>query len=163
MPVLRSAQGHEEFEEAKREGVRFVTRRGPAQFFGENGKLRKVELRAVRSVFDGSGRFAPAYDDADLTWLEADACVLAIGQRAATSFLKPRDGVELTPGGTLRVDPKTLATSAPGVFGGGDVAFGPRNLIEAVANGKRAARSIHEHLARGRAAMRAQIEVEKLP
>ena len=54
----------------------------------------------------------------------------------------------LTPGGTIRVDPETLATSAPGVFAGGDVAFGPRNLIEAVANGKRAARSMHEYLSR---------------
>jgi NADPH-dependent glutamate synthase beta subunit-like oxidoreductase len=163
MPVLRSAQGHEEFEEAQREGVRFVTRRGPMSFAGENGKLRQIELRAVKSVFDGSGRFAPVYDDADLTRLEADACVLAIGQRADTSFLKPRDGVELTPGGTVRVDPQTLATSAAGVFSGGDVAFGPRNLIEAIANGKRAARSIHEHLTEGRAVARAVMEVEKIP
>lgn len=163
MPVLRTAQGHEEFEEAQREGVRFVTRRGPRQFLGENGKLRRIELRAVRSVFDESGRFAPTYDDADLTSLEADACVLAIGQRAETSFLKPQDGVALTPGGTVRVDAPTLATSAPGVFAGGDVAFGPRNLIEAVANGKRAARSIHEYLAKGRARTRAVIEAEKIP
>ena len=60
----------------------------------------------------------------------------------------------LTPGGGIRVDPATLATSAPGVFAGGDVAFGPRNLIEAVANGKRAARSIHECLAKDRPASR---------
>ena len=84
--------------------------------------------------------------------LEADACILAIGQKADLSFLQPEDGVELTPGGTIKVDPATLATSAPGVYAGGDVAFGPRNLIEAVANGKRAARSIHEYLARRRRA-----------
>mgnify|MGYP003424934042 CR=1 FL=1 len=46
------------------------------------------------------------------------------------SFLKDADGVALTPGGTIRVDPETLATSAPGLYAGGDVAFGPRNLIE---------------------------------
>jgi ferredoxin len=70
----------------------------------------------------------------------------------------------------VRIDAETLATSAPGVFAGGDVAFGPRNLIEAVANGKRAARSIHEHLARvggagaaGGAGIERLLEIEKLP
>jgi ferredoxin len=117
----------------------------------------------VRSVFDASGRFAPQYDDEDLLSLEADACVLAIGQRADLSFIKPEDAVNVTPGGTLQVDPQTLATSAPGVFAGGDVAFGPRNLIEAVANGKRAARSIHEYLAREGARLETWVDVEKLP
>jgi formate dehydrogenase beta subunit len=51
--------------------------------------------------------------------------------------LKPADGINLTPGGAVRVDPETFATSGLGIFAGGDVAFGPRNLIEAVANGKR--------------------------
>ncbi len=163
MPVLRSTQGHEEFEEAQREGVRFLPRRGPRRFLGEGGKLRAVELRKVLSVFDASGRFAPRYDDADVLTLEADACILAIGQRADLSFLHPEDGVELTPGGTIRVDPGTLATSAPGVFAGGDVAFGPRNLIEGIANGKRAARSIHRFLVGERAALQTVLEVEKLP
>ena len=162
MPVLRTTQGHEEFEEARKEGVRFITRRGPNRFVGDN-RLSRVELRAVRSVFDASGRFAPQYDDEDLLSLEADACVLAIGQRADLSFIKPEDAVNVTPGGTLQVDPQTLATSAPGVFAGGDVAFGPRNLIEAVANGKRAARSIHEYLAREGARLETWVDVEKLP
>ena len=154
MPVLRTTQGHEEFEEASREGVRFLTRRGPLRFVG-SGRLSAIELRAVTSVFDVNGRFAPTYAADDVLTLEADACILAIGQRADLSFLKPEDGVALTPGGTIKVDPTTLATSAPGVFAGGDVAFGPRNLIEAVANGKRAARSIHEYLDADRRAGRA--------
>ncbi len=162
MPVLRSTQGHEELVEARKEGVRFLTRRGPARFLGD-GRLSAVELRRVVSVFDKSGRFAPVYDDGDLMRLEADSCILAIGQRPDLSFLKPGDGVALTPGGTIRVDPLTLATSAPGVFAGGDVAFGPRNLIEAVANGKRAARSIHEHLAQRPPRAEVSLEVEKIP
>ena len=162
MPVLRSMQGHEEFEEAQKEGVRFVTRRGPARFTGD-GRLRRVELRAVRSVFDAAGRFAPAYDNEDLIGIDADACVLAIGQRADLSFLKPGDGVVLTPGGTIKVDPRTLETSAAGVYAGGDVAFGPRNLIDATANGKRAARSIHEYLAGERARLDVRLDIEKLP
>jgi NADPH-dependent glutamate synthase beta subunit-like oxidoreductase len=162
MPVLQTTQGHEEFEEARREGVAFLTRRGPRRFLGD-GRLRQVELRRVLSVFDEDGRFSPRYDDEDVLCLEADACVLAIGQRADLSFLKPADGVELAPGGTIRVDPKTLATSARGVYAGGDVAFGPRNLIEAVANGKLAARSIHEHLAAERAGVEVTLDVEKIP
>jgi len=162
MPVLRTTQGHEEFVEAQREGIRFLPRRGPKLFFG-NGHLSGVELRAVRSVFDAAGRFAPEYDDSDLLTLDADACVLAIGQKPDLSFLAPEDGVALNPNGTIRVDPETLATSAAGVFAGGDVAFGPRNLIEAVANGKRAARSIHRYLAGERARLEVAVDIEKIP
>ena len=162
MPVLQTTQGHEEFEEAKKEGVAFLPRRGPKGFLGDS-RLRQVELRGVVSVFDENGRFSPRYDDEDVLTLDADACVLAIGQKPDLSFLKPTDGVELTPGGTIRIDPKTLATSAAGVFAGGDVAFGPRNLIEAVANGKLAARSIHEQLAREHARLETTLDVEKIP
>ncbi len=161
MPVLKTTQGHEEFEEAQREGVAFVPRRGPHRFLGD-GKLSAVELKRVVSVFDEKGRFAPTYDEQDVTRIACDACILAIGQQPDLSFLKPEDGVALTPGGTIRVDPVTLAATAPGVFAGGDVAFGPRNLIEAVANGKRAARSIHEHLSRPASALTALLEIEKL-
>jgi NADPH-dependent glutamate synthase beta subunit-like oxidoreductase len=162
MPVLRTTQGHEEFEEAKKEGIAFLPRRGPKRLAGER-KLESVELRRVISVFDESGRFAPRYDDDDVVTLPADSCVLAIGQRADLGFLRPGDGVELTAGGTIKVDRETLATSARGVFAGGDVAFGPRNLIEAVANGKRAARSIHEHFTAGTARIEATIDIEKIP
>jgi NADPH-dependent glutamate synthase beta subunit-like oxidoreductase len=162
MPVLQTTQGHEEFEEAKKEGVAFLPRRGPKRFLGE-GRLRQVELRGVLSVFDENGRFNPRYDDEDVITLDADACVLAIGQKPDLSFLKPGDGVDLTPGGTIKVDATTLATSAKGVYAGGDVAFGPRNLIEAVANGKLAARSIHEQLAAEHAGVEVTLDVEKIP
>ena len=162
MPVLRTTQGLEEFEEAKREGIRFLTRLGPKRFHGER-RLEAVELRKVISVFDDTGRFNPQYDDLAVESIDADACVLAIGQRADVSFLAVEDGVALTPGGIIRVDRETLATSAPGVYAGGDVAFGPRNLIEAVANGKRAARSIHEYLSPGSARLESLIEIEQLP
>jgi NADPH-dependent glutamate synthase beta subunit-like oxidoreductase len=161
LPVLRSTQGHEEFEEARREGVAFLPRRGPLRFLGA-GRLEALELRAVQSVFDAQGRFAPRYDDDDVLTLEADACILAIGQQPDLAFLRPEDGVELTPAATLRVDPATLASSRPDVFAGGDVAFGPRNLIDAVANGKRAARSIHAYLAGARATCEVRLEIEKL-
>ena len=162
MPVLRTTQGHEEFEETRKEGVTFITRRGPRRFLGVD-RLMGVELRAVRSVFDGSGRFAPVYDDNDIQTIEAESCVLAIGQQPDLSFLTPGDGVALNPSGTIRIDARTMETSAPGIFAGGDVAFGPRNLIDAVANGKRAADSIHRYLAGPRARLVADLTIEKLP
>jgi NADPH-dependent glutamate synthase beta subunit-like oxidoreductase len=162
MPVLRTTQGHEEFEEAQKEGIRFVTRRGPMRMLGD-ARLKAIELRAVRSVFDANGRFAPEYDDGDVLTVEADSCILAIGQRADLSFLKEADAVALTPGGTIKVDPDTLGTSAPGVYAGGDVAFGPRNLIEAVANGKRAARSIHSYLSAERPRVETAIDIHEIP
>lgn len=162
MPVLQTTQGHEEFEEAKKEGIAFLPRRGPLRFVGD-GRLRSIDLRQVLSVFDRDGRFSPEYNDDDVVSIEADGCILAIGQKPDLGFLKPSDGVELTPGGTIRIDRQTLATTAPGVFAGGDVAFGPRNLIEAVANGKRAARSIHEHLSKEAATLEVTLEVEKIP
>jgi len=61
------------------------------------------------------------------------------------------------------VDPVTLATSRAGVFAGGDVAFGPRNLIEAVANGKRAAQSIRQFLSPRDMRIEVHLEIEELP
>ncbi len=162
MPVLKTAQGHEEYEEAKREGIKFVTRRGPLSFSGRD-RLEAVTLKRVLSVFDAQGRFSPQYDDSDTITIPADNCILAIGQRADLSFIAPSDRIELTRAGTVAVDPKTLATSAQGVFAGGDVAFGPRNLIEAIANGKLAARSIHTYLGGGRATTTVNLEIEELP
>ncbi|MEO8348547.1 MAG: FAD-dependent oxidoreductase [Acidobacteriota bacterium] len=162
MPVLKTTQGREEFEEAKKEGIEFLTRFGPRRFLGED-RLTGIELKRVRSVFDAGGRFAPEYDEGEVTALEAESCILAIGQKADLSFVKPEDGIEVTPGGTIRVEPETLATSAPGIFAGGDVAFGPRNLIEAVANGKRAARSMHEFLSHEAARTSVRLEIEKIP
>ena len=162
MPALRTRQGHDELEEAEKEGVHFLTRFGPKRFLG--GKhLEAVELRRVLRVFDADGAFSPVYDDRDLTALPADACILAIGQRADLSFLDPADGVELTPGGTIKVDRATLATSAPGIYAGGDVAFGPRNLIDAVANGKLAAVSMHRFLTGSAPPVERQLEIQELP
>jgi NADPH-dependent glutamate synthase beta subunit-like oxidoreductase len=162
MPVLRTTQGREEFEEAKKEGVSFVPRRGVHRLLG-GVRIEGIELKRVRSVFDASGRFAPAYDEEDRITIPADSCILAIGQQADLSFLRPEDALELTPGGAIRVDPATLGTSVAGVFAGGDVAFGPRNLIEAVANGKRAARSMHAYLSREGERIESHLEIEKIP
>lgn len=163
LPVVRTSQGQEEFHEAHKEGVTFHPSRSARRFIGENGRLTKVELRGVTRVFDEDGRFNPEFDDSVSEVLEADSVVLAIGQQADLSFLKPEDNVDLTPAGVIKVDPKTLATSAPGLFAGGDVAFGPRNLIEAVANGKQAALSVDDYLRGPGSTTHFKLRVEKIP
>jgi NADPH-dependent glutamate synthase beta subunit-like oxidoreductase len=163
MPVMRTTQGKEEFEEAKREGIIFHPQRGARKFVGEGGRVRAVELIGVARTYDENGRFNPVYDPEISETMEADTIILAIGQQADLSFLKPDDGVELSPQRTIRVDPATLATTAPGIFAGGDVAFGPRNLIEAVANGKRAALSVDDYLRGITAAPVVNLSVEKIP
>ena len=163
MPVLRTSQGHEEFEEAKREGVVFHPQRGPKQFLGENRRLKAVEFIGVKRTYDENGRFNPVYDESSTERFEADSVILAIGQQADLSFIKPSDGIELSPARFIKVDRETLATSAPGIFAGGDAAFGPRNIIDAVANGKRAALSIDEFFRRRKSETSCNLSVEKIP
>ena len=163
MPVMRTTQGREEFEESKREGVRFLPQRGAKRFIGDNGKLKAVEFTGVKRTYDDDGRFNPVYDPDVSEIFEADSIILAIGQQADLSFLKPEDHVELTPQGTIKVNGDTLATSAPGLFAGGDVAFGPRNLIEAVANGKRAALSIDDYLRGVKTDLVVNLRIDELP
>lgn len=163
MPVLRTQQGHEEFEEARREGIVFQTQRGMRRFLGDNGRVKAIELIGVSRTYDENGRFNPVYDPQIQETIDSDLAILAIGQRGELSFLKPENGVVLTPQGTIKVDSATLATSSPGIYAGGDAAFGPRNLIEAIANGKLGARSIDNYL-RGRdAPPRTHISFRKLP
>lgn len=146
MPARRTAQGREEFDEARHEGVRFLTQRSTRRFVGANGKVERLELIGVRRTYDEAGRFNPEFDETVTETLEADTVIIAIGQQTDLSFLKPQDGIQLTPQRTIQVDRATLATTAPGVFAGGDAAFGPRNLIEAIANGKQAALSIDNYI-----------------
>jgi ferredoxin len=117
----------------------------------------------VSSVFDANGRFAPTYNESVSETIDADAVILAIGQHADLSFLKPNDRVEITPAGTIKVDAATLATTSPGLFAGGDVAFGPRLLIDAVANGKQAALSIDDYLRDRGGRTTFNLSVEKIP
>jgi ferredoxin len=74
--------------------------------------------------------------------IPCDTVVFAVGQVADLSFLGDDHGLEITPRNLIAVDRETLATSAPDVFAGGDAAFGPRIVIEAVGDGRRAAKAI---------------------
>jgi NADPH-dependent glutamate synthase beta subunit-like oxidoreductase len=163
MPVMRTTQGREEFEESKHEGIHFIPQRGARRFIGDQGRLKAVEFMGVKRTYDDNGRFNPVYDPDFSETFEVDSVILAIGQQADLSFLTEVDRVELSPQGTIKVNPETLATSAPGLFAGGDVAFGPRNLIEAVANGKRAALSIDDYLRGVKTDLVVNLRIEELP
>jgi formate dehydrogenase beta subunit len=163
MPVLRTTQGKDEFEEATKEGILFHPQRGPKRILGQKGKVTAIEFIGVKRTYEKDGRFNPQYDPSFSETIGVDSVVLAIGQRADLSFLKPEDRIELTPAGTIKVDRETLATSAPGIFAGGDVAFGPRNIIDAIANGKTAALSIDSYLRGVQPETFYDLSIEKIP
>jgi len=132
-----------EVEEAMHEGIEFFNRRGPARIVTENGKVAGLETIKVLSVFDEAGRFSPKFDQEDRTIIEADTVILAIGQAIDVDALG-ESGPEISPRRTIQVGADSLATSLPMVWAGGDAARGPRTLIEAIADGRRAAAEIHE-------------------
>lgn len=133
-----------EVEEAEHEGIVVDNGWGPKEIVGENGVVTGLRVQRCISVFDENGRFNPAFSDEEKI-IPCDSVILAIGQQADLSFLNGQKDVEITPRGILKID-DNLMTTAPGVFAGGDVAFGPRILVEAVANGHKSARSIHVFL-----------------
>ena len=133
-----------EVEEAEQEGIEVDNGWGPKEVVGENGMATGLTVRRCLTVFDENGRFNPAFSD-EVKTIPCDSVILAIGQQADLSYINPEDGVQVTPRGILKIN-EDLSTTSPGVFAGGDVAFGPRILVEAVANGHRSARSIHLYL-----------------
>ena len=135
-----------EIAEGTEEGVRLVNRRGPKEILGEGGRVTGLRTIDVARVFDDKGRFSPEFVPDSEQEIACDTVVIAVGQMADLSFLGADHGLALTPQGLLTVDPATLATSRAGVFAGGDIAFGPRIVISAVADGRRAARAIDTHL-----------------
>jgi formate dehydrogenase (NADP+) beta subunit len=135
----------EEIEEGSIEGVKLLHRRGPKAILG-NGRASALQTVDVARVFDEQGRFAPQFVDGSEQEIPCDTVILAIGQTADLSFLGEAHGLETTPQRTVVVDPQTLATSVPGVYAGGDLAFGPRIIISAVGDGRRAARAIDTYV-----------------
>lgn len=137
-----------EIVEGDEEGVERLNGWGPTEIARDaGGRVTGVLVRRCLRVYDEARRFAPRFDDADRLTLECDTVLLAVGQAPATGFLA--DGgadVEMARPGWPRTDPATLATSAPGVFVAGDLAHGTRLLIDAVASGKAAARSVYTYV-----------------
>jgi NADPH-dependent glutamate synthase beta subunit-like oxidoreductase len=161
MPASQTIQGEEELDQAREEGIVFHPSWGPKQVTGE-GKVSGIELVSCTQVFDSEGRFNPTYNENKTLTLDADSIIFAIGQQLDLSFLAESDGIELTKGGTIKIDPVTLATTAKGIYSGGDAAFGPRIAIEAAANGKTAAQSIHQYLTKEKESISIDVEISKI-
>ena len=97
------------------------------------------------SIFDENKQFAPQFDEKQVMSLDADKVVLSIGQATDLSFIDSGD-IALTERGELKLDPSFTETEAVGVFAAGDVAHGPKIMIDAIASGKEAARRIYTYL-----------------
>jgi len=154
-----------EIDETEREGVKFMHLVTPTRFLGRDGKLTGLEcMRMELGAPDESGRRRPIPISGSEFTMDVDHVFLAIGQMADLSLIagtvrreqarsgdRPEQGVaeealEMTPWGTLKVDPITLATSVEGIFSGGDAVVGGGTVIGAIAAGKEAAISIDRYV-----------------
>src|SRR4029078_7053938 len=97
----------------------------------------------VEYVGDDKGR--QTAKKIDTVILPADDVILAIGQENAFSWIEGDAGLEFDKEGMPVVDPATMQSTRPGVFFGGDSAFGPKNIISAVSHAPQAAISIHNN------------------
>jgi NADH-quinone oxidoreductase subunit F len=142
MPV-----SHFEFQEAEEEGVEFHFLVSPVRIEADNGAVKGVSfIRMILGEPDDSGRRKPIPVEGSEFFLEADMVIPAVGQAPDTSFLPPDSQLERAKWGALKVDPDTLCTNIPWIFGGGDFVTGASMVIYAIATGRRAALSIDRYL-----------------
>ena len=134
-----------EIKEAIEEKVKIKNSLGPARFLGENDSVSGVEFKKCIHVFDSEGRFNPEYDENDLTTIDADYVIVAIGQMGEFDFSE-KESIAVTARGGLDADPLTFQTTVPWIFAGGDAVYGPKSVVDAVACGKEAAESIHRFI-----------------
>ena len=137
-----------EIIEGDEEGVMRRNSVGPVEILTDgSGSVRGVVFRKCLRVFDEQQRFAPEFDDNVRETIECDNVLLAIGQAVDLRFVdSQRDGITVDERGFITCDPESGRTSADDVFVAGDLAYGPKLLIHAVASGKQVARSVYESL-----------------
>src|SRR6202023_1506426 len=133
-----------ELEDAEEESVDIVMNRSPKAFVLENGKLAGMLFDKMEYDLDAQGRIT-AERNAGEEFLPADDVILAIGQENAFPWIERDLGIEFDKWDVPHVDKVTFQSTRPGVFFGGDAAFGPKNIIWAVEHGHQAAIPIHRH------------------
>ncbi|MCC6538434.1 MAG: FAD-dependent oxidoreductase [Bryobacterales bacterium] len=129
-----------ELEDAEEEGVQIVVNHAPKRIVVENGKLLGMEFDRVE--WDAG---AVKSKTIDTVFIPADDVILAIGQENAFPWIERDIGIEFDKWDVPVVDTVTMQSTRPGVFFGGDAAFGPKNIIWAVEHGHQAAISIHRY------------------
>jgi len=131
-----------ELEDAEEEGVEILENLQPVRFIVENGTLTGMEFDKFRSEETPSGL---KQEVIGREIIPCDTVVLAIGQDNAFPWIERNIGLEFGKWDMPVVDKQTFMSTRPGVFFGGDAAFGPANIIWAVEHGHQAAISIHNH------------------
>ena len=135
-----------EKEDAMHEGIPILNYLVPKEFTHRNGRLTGVTFEKVAAKFDDKGRRSLVPSGEPDQHIECDDVLLAIGQENAFPWIERDCGLEFDRWGMPKVDTVTMQSSIPTVFFGGDAAFGPKNIIWAVAHGQQAAISIDKLL-----------------
>jgi NADPH-dependent glutamate synthase beta subunit-like oxidoreductase/ferredoxin len=133
-----------EIEDAQHEDIPFFNLHNPSAFVTENGKLKGMLFTKVHAVYENGRRNLVPTGEPDI-FVEADDVILAIGQDNAFPWIERDLGIEFGEWDMPVVDRTTFQSTRPDVFFGGDAAFGPANIITAVAHGHQAAVSIDLH------------------
>jgi NADPH-dependent glutamate synthase beta subunit-like oxidoreductase len=135
-----------EKEDAMHEGIPILNFMVPKEFTHENGKLTGVIFEKVKAVRDANGRRDLVPTGEPDEHIPCDDVLVAVGQENSFPWIERDVGIEFDKWGMPKVDPKTFASTNPKIFFGGDSAFGPKNIIWAVAHGHEAAVSIDKML-----------------
>src|SRR4051812_13597622 len=131
-----------EKEDAQREGIPILNFLVPKEFTHDNGRLTGVKFEKVKAEYDAKGRRNLVPTGEPDQHIECDDVLVAVGQENAFPWIERDIGIEFDKWGMPKVDEKTMRSTNPKVFFGGDSAFGPKNIIWAVAHGHEAALSI---------------------
>jgi len=137
-----------EKEDAMHEGIPILNFLVPKAFLHDNGKLTGIQFEKVEAQYDDNGRRRLVPTGEPDTIIECDDVLVAIGQENAFPWIERDIGMEFDKWDMPVVDQTTFQSTVPNVFFGGDSAFGPKNIIWAVAHGHEAAVSI-DKLCRG--------------
>jgi len=134
-----------EKEDALHEDIPILNFRVPKAFTHENGKLTGVVFEVVEAQYDDKGRRRLVASGEPDEHILCDDVLVAVGQENAFPWIERDIGLDFDEWGMPKVDEVTFQSTRPGVFFGGDAAFGPKNIIWAVAQGHDAAVSIHRY------------------
>ena len=131
-----------EKEDAIHEGIPILNYHVPKAFIHKGGKLTGMTFEKVAATQDKNGRRVLSPTGEPDVHIACDDVLIAVGQENAFPWIEPDSGVAFDRAGLPRLDALTFQSSLPSVFFGGDSAFGPKNIITAVAHGHEAAISI---------------------
>jgi NADPH-dependent glutamate synthase beta subunit-like oxidoreductase len=135
-----------EKEDAMHEGIPIHNFLVPKEFTHENGKLTGITFEKVKAEYDAKGRRKLVPAGEPVQHFPCDDVLVAVGQENAFPWIERDVGIEFDQWDMPKVDTTTMASTHPKVFFGGDAAFGPKNIIWAVAHGHEAAVSIDKIL-----------------